>query len=149
MPISDWSAATLCTDADLVEKESTVLQWTRRQGDCKKWRDLAKEHIGDKLRFALKQVEIDTDADEVLDLIADYTVLKKVAVSYTLYLIANDVMTSPEDYYSAKAAHYLQLYRDEWDECAGMISLDTDEDGSISDSEKYNMRTGVKFNRST
>jgi len=146
MAIGDWSAAILCLDKDLVEWESQVLAWARSEGSCKKWRDKAKEVIEQKLRHALRQVELDTDEDDVLDLIADVTPLNHSACFMTLHLLANDKSIGSGDQWSVKSEMYYRKFQDNWPQALGLISIDVDESGTLEDGEKYNVG-GVTFVR--
>lgn len=147
MAVGDWSATTLCLDSDLIGHESRVLSWSADEPGCRKWRDLAKEQIGNKLRFTLKDIELATDIDEVLDLISNPEELKTVACYLSLHLLANDCMKDTGDYYNAKAAFYLGQFDKEYSAAVSMLHVDTDEGGSIDDTEKYNVDTGVKMTR--
>ena len=143
MAISDWSATELCIDADLVVKETDVLQWTGNQQGAQKWRDDAKEMIGHRLDFALKEIEIATDETDVKDLISNLGQLKNPAVYLSLHLLANDVSAAPGDLYDHKAQMYLGKYEDELPRAIALLHVDTDESGTIEDTEKYNAPTGV------
>jgi len=147
MAVGDWSATDLCLDRDLKTLEGEVLEWAKPEGDCSKWRAKAKKQIGDKLRFALKSVELATEEAEVLDLIENPEELLDVACYKTLQLLCNDRMTSPNDKYAAKTMYYKKLFDEEWGQAVSMLNVDTDESGDITDSEKYNMSTGVKLGR--
>jgi hypothetical protein len=145
--ISDWATVELCQDRDLAEQEERAVDWCKPRGDARRWRDLAKKRIGEKLRRGLHQEQKTVSESEVLNLIENPEALNTVAVYYTLYLIANDRMTHPNDYYAGKAAHYLQLFKDEWPQAKSDLHFDLDEDGSIDDAEKFNVRTGVRIQR--
>jgi len=146
MGIIDWTDEQLCEDSDLVKYETNVLEWTEVAGDARKWRDSAKELIEQRLRHALRTVELATDADDVLDLIADVAPLKIAASYMTLHLLCNDCSTGG-DHWAEKASMYYSKFEDEWPRAVGLLSLDTDEDDLITDSEKYNVDTGATFSR--
>ena len=139
---TDWSAIELCIDADLREFETDVLQWTGAESSAAKWRRKAKDLIDARLRLRFKQVEIDTDVDDVLDLIGNPEVLKDAACYRTLHLLANDISTAPGDLYAEKAAMYYGLFKEEIEIAVSMLHLDLDESGVIDDSEKY---TGAQY----
>ncbi len=142
-----WSTTELCQDSDLTAIESTAINWTAPEGSAKKWRDRAKAVIERKLRRALKKEELAISGTEVLDLISNPEVLKDIACYYTLYALANDKMTNGHDYYAAKATHYLGMFNSEWAQAMSDICFDLDESGTISDSEKYTRKTGVRLHR--
>lgn len=147
MAIGDWSAETLNVDADCIAKESSFLQWVEGRGGGELWRGEAKKEIELKLRHALKDIEIATDEDEVLDLLENPEVLNLSATLLTLHLTALSKVVSPGDYWDRKAEIYMSRFKDEWPIAAGLIHVDTDESGDISDSEKYNFPTGVRLTR--
>ena len=139
----DWSAIDLCIDADLAEFETGILQWTGAQVIAKKWRDLAKDIIGQKLDLRLREIEIATDAADVKDLIGNPAVLKIAAVYRTLHLLANDASHAPGDLYDRKAEMYLSLYDKEIEDAIALLSIDKDESGTIEGTEKYAAPTGI------
>ena len=143
MAISDWSATDLCIDADLVEFETDVLQWTGQEAGAGKWRSKAKDMIGQRLDFTLKDVEIATDETDVKDLISNLDRLRDSACYLTLHLLANDVSVAQGDLYDRKAVMYLGKYEDELPRALALLHVDTDESGTIEDSEKYNVESGV------
>lgn len=146
MAISDWGATALCQDKDLIEFESNVLAWTRSKGTAQKWISKAKNLIAAKLRHSLRDVEIATDVDDVLDLIADVTPLLDTACYLSLHLLCNDCSVGG-DYFERMADMYWHKYSKELPLALGLVSLDIDESGTIEDSEKYNVKTGVTFVR--
>ena len=146
MAIGDWSATALCEDADLIDFESDVLAWVQStQGSAVKYRDKAKHIIGERLKHAFRQIEIDTEEDEVLDLIASVDPLKNAACYLTLHLICNDCSVGG-DHWAGKAEMYYQKYNDEMPYALGLLSIDLDESGTIEDVEKYNV-SGIEFQR--
>ena len=138
-----WADVDLCIDADLAEFETGVLQWTGALQGAKKWRDLAKDIIGQKLDLRFRTIEEATDAAEVKDLIGNPEVLKTAACYRTLHLIGNDASHAPGDIYDRKAEMYLNLYDKAIEDAIALISVDKDESGTIEDSEKYGAPTGV------
>lgn len=141
----DWSAIDLCLDADLREFETDVLQWAGTEGSAGKWRDKAKDLIGQRLDVRLKDVEIATDIADVKDLIGNPAVLKDAACYRTLHLLANDVSQAAGDLYDRKAEMYLHLYEEEMPIAASLLSIDLDESGTIEEHEKYAAPTGVRL----
>ena len=141
----DWSAIDLCIDADLAEFETDVLQWTGTRAIAEKWRKTAKDIIGQKIDLRFRTIEEATDALDVKDLIGNPTVLRIAACYRTLHLLANDASHAPGDMYDNKARMYLELYDKEIEDAIAMLSVDTDESGTIADSEKYGAPTGVTF----
>lgn len=144
MAIGNWSAAELCQDGDLVNVESQCMDWV--SGGAKRYRDEAKRQIGQRLHRIFKDIELATDEAEVLDLIESVEPLLTAAIFLTLHLLCNDC-SSGGDFYENKAALYLHKFDEEWPDALGMLNVDTDESGTIEDSEKYNVTTGVTFRR--
>jgi hypothetical protein len=145
MGVIDWTDTTLCTDADLVEFETDVLQWAGSEGSANKWRKKAKDIIAERLDFALKDIELATDADDVKDLIGNPERLKDAACYLTLHLLANDVSVGQGDLYDRKAEMYLAKFEEVLPRALSMLSVDVDESDTIEDSEKYRFPTGVTF----
>lgn len=143
MALTAWTDVELCIDADLVEFETNVLQWTGARGVAKKWREKAKDIIGQKIDLRLRTIEIATDAAEVKDLLGNPEVFKDSACYRTLHLIANDASIAPGDLYDRKAEMYLGLYDQEIENALALLHIDTDESGTIEDEEKYNAPTGI------
>lgn len=146
MAIGNWGDAVLCRDKDLSEFETNVLRWVQGRGSAEKWISKAKDLIAQKLRYSLRTVELATDEDDVLDLIADITPLKDAACYLSLHLICNDASTGA-DGWAQKAEMYWHKWEKEWPQALGLVSLDTDESGTLEDSEKYNVNTGVTLVR--
>jgi len=143
--ITNWAEINLCIDRDLAEQEEKALNWCQPRGGAQRWRDLAKKRIGEMLRRGLHDEQKTATETEILNLIANPEALNTVAVYYTLYLIANDRMQHPSDYFAGKAAHYLQLFDKEWPQAKSDLNFDIDESGAIDSAEKFNVRTGVKI----
>ena len=141
----DWSAIELCVDGDLFEVETNSVRWVSREGDASIWRAKAKELIGNRLKITLNSIATAeaTTVDDVRDLIANPEELKIAAVYLTFHLIASDKMKAPGDFYDTKARQYYQMYEDELGRALQLINIDTDESGTIEDSEKYNTPTGA------
>jgi hypothetical protein len=144
MPISDWSAATLCTDADILGYESTWLDWTN---DTARWRAKAKAEIEIRLRHAMRDRELETDADDVLDLIANPEIFVRPACFFALALCAQNNTVQKDDTWAFKSAHYEKQADEAMGLSMEMIEFDQDESGTIDDSEKYQVGTGVTFTR--
>lgn len=141
----DWTDTTLCIDADLAEFESDVLQWTGDHAVAEKWRRKAKEMIGQRLDLRLRDIELSTEIADVKDLIGNPEVLKDAACYLTLHLLANDVSHGQGDLYDRKAEMYFSKYEPELNRALQLVHVDTDESGTIEDSEKYGMPTGSEF----
>jgi hypothetical protein len=140
---SDWSATDLCIDADLVEFEGDVLDWVGDEGSAGKWRDKAKELIGERLDLHLRSIEIDTDTADVKDLVSNLGQLKNSACYLSLHLLALDVSHGAADMYDRKAEIYMSKYEAALQTALALLHVDTDESGTIEDSEKYGMPTGI------
>lgn len=145
MAIGDWSAAVLCIDADLVEFETDVVQWTGTEASATKWRAKAKDLIGERIDFSFKEIELATDEDDVKDLISNPERLKDAACYLTLHLLANDISIAQADLYDRKAEMYLAKFEDVFPRAVSMLHVDIDESGTIEDAEKYIAPTGVTF----
>jgi len=145
MPISDWSTAVLCIDADLQEFETDVLQWTSSLAVAAKWRAKAKELIGERLDRQLRTIELATEEADVKDLIGNIPILKTSACYLSLHLIANDVSHASGDLYDRKAEMYFDKYATEIENAMIMLQVDVDESGTIEDTEKGAAPTGVTF----
>lgn len=141
----DWSAIDLCIDSDLTRFETDALQWTGADATAEQWRGKAKDIIGLRLDLQLKNIEVATDAADVKDLIGNPAVLIDAACYLTLHLIANDKTHAAGDLYDRKAQMYFQKYESEIQRVGALLNLDTDEDGTIQDAEKYNAPTGVRI----
>jgi len=143
----DWTTTVLCTDADLREFETDVLQWLGGEGSASKWRNKAKDLIAQRMDLRLKDIEIATDIDDVKDLIGNPAVLKDAACYRSLHLIANDVSQATGDLYDRKAQMYLALYEQEIEIAAGLLHIDIDESGAIDEDtgEMYAAPTGVRL----
>lgn len=141
----DWTTTVLCIDADLVEFETDVLAWTGQEAVAKKWRAKAKDMIGLRLDLRLRDTEKATDIADVKDLIGNPSVLKDAACYLTLHLLANDVSHAEGDLYDRKAQMYWGKYEPELERALALLSIDTDESGTIEDSEKYGAPTGITF----
>ncbi|MBU8914212.1 MAG: hypothetical protein KOO61_09330 [Spirochaetales bacterium] len=146
MAISDWSATALCQDKDLLEFEGQVLVWTRDKGTAQKWISKAKDLIATRLRYSFRDVELATDAADVLDLIADVTPLKDAACYLSLHLLCHECSVGG-DYFESLEQMYWHKFEKEIPRALGLVSLDLDESGVIETSEKYNVKTGVTFVR--
>jgi len=147
MAIGDWANTDLCIDRDLVRIERKAMDWTKPQGDAGHWRSEAKRQIGEKLRRGLHAEQLTATEDEILDLISNPESLLTCAIFLTLHLIANDRMAHPQDFYAAKAAHYLNEFEKEFPQAKSDLHFDSDESGAITDGEKFNVPTGVKIQR--
>jgi hypothetical protein len=141
---SDWSATDLCLDTDLRDFESDVLSWIGGEGSGEKWRRQAKKLIEERLRSMdkVQQLELDTDIDDVLDLIGNLGELRTAACYRTLHLLANDVSAGSGDLYDRKAEMYLSLFEDEFPMAMRRLHWDVDESGTIEADEKY---TGASY----
>ena len=144
--MAGWPAD-LCLDKDVIAIEGNALKYAEQFGDLQRWRDLAREDIEKRLRSILREKELETEADDVLDLILNYTVLEKAAAFLSLHYQFSEMSTSGQDFWASKAVHYQDKFEKEWSIASGLLNFDTDESGTIEDSEKYNIRTGVKFSR--
>lgn len=144
MPVNDWSATTLCIDADLIDKETDWPDWTTF-GDT--FRAEAKRQIEKALRFAYRKRELATDEADVLDLISNPEELKDAAVYKTLELVAQDNIVVDGDRWTLKAKHYAKEFDKEWSRAVAMLHFDADESGTIEDEEKYTGRMGVRLSR--
>jgi hypothetical protein len=155
MAIGDWSAAELCQDSDLQALESSVLEWTRGEGGVKKWRDEAKNQLEHELRQHLASTDkvinasvvAGEDRQEVLDLIADLAPLKYTACYLSLHLLCNNCSGAEGDFYDRKAEMYWQKYQQELPRGLSLLSIDTDESGTVSESERYYDNSGVRLSR--
>lgn len=143
MAVGDWSATDLCIDADLIEFESDVLQWTGPEAGAGKWRSKAKDLIGQRLDFSLKDIELATDEADVKDLISNSARLKDSACYLSLHLLANDVSVAQGDLYDRKAEMYLAKFENDYPRSVSLLHVDIDESGTIEDAEKYIAPTGV------
>lgn len=150
MPISDWSAATLCLDTDCIAEETRVLNWNDGEG-MSKWRGQAKDNIGDRLRHMLRQqtvdMDIDIETDDILNHIMSYEPLRQLAVYMTIHLLSKNMIINPGDLYDQKSRDYYSLFGDEWTRAVEMLHLDTDESGTIDNTEKFNVVRDIKFIR--
>ncbi len=143
MAVGDWSDTDLCIDADLIEFETDVLQWTGTEGGGSKWRSKAKDMIGQRLDFSLKEIELGTEEADVKDLIDNPERLADAACYLSLHLLANDVTVAQGDLYDRKAEMYLAKYENELPRAISLLAIDIDESGTIEDAEKYIVPTGV------
>jgi hypothetical protein len=143
--ISDWGATELCTDADLRGYESSW-PWGDDH-DSKRYRDSAKQHIERKLRVSLASIELATDEADVLDLISNPEVLTPAACYLTFVRAAEDLIPSGESLYAYKRDRYQIEFDKEFTLSVALLHLDTDESGTIEDTEKYNVRIGPQFTR--
>jgi hypothetical protein len=141
-----WLASILCTDEDLRTLELNVLQWTAGEGSAAYFRQSAKDLIATELRQSFKNVELATDAAEVLDLVLDVTPLKYPAAYLTLHLICNNCSVGG-DQWEKKAEMYWSKYKGALPAAVAMLALDTDESGTITEGEKYNFTPGVRMTR--
>lgn len=139
-----WADISLCTDGDIIAKESSWPQWTT---DSDAWRAEAKSEIETRLRHLFRERELMTEATEVLDLIANPEVLTRAAAYMALHLCANSNITAPGDTWALKAKTYEEKFDPEFDRAVDMIQFDEDESGTIEESEKYQVTTGVRFGR--
>ena len=146
MAIGDWSTAALCQDGDLINVESQCLDWIPGDGSSDRYRTEAKRQIEARLRRVFKDIELVTDEADVLDLIESVTPLLTAAIFLTLHLLCNDCSTGG-DFFENKSALYLHKFNEEWPQAITMLNVDTDESGTIEDSEKYNVVSGVEFRR--
>ena len=155
MAIGDWSATDLCQDSDLQALETGVLEWTRGEGGAKNWRDEAKLQLEHELRQHFAAIDKVVNASvvagaarqEVLDLIADLSPLKYTACFLSLHLLCNNCSGAEGDFYDRKAQMYWGKYRDELPRGLSLLSIDTDESGTISESEMYYDNKGVRLSR--
>lgn len=145
MTMITWSSTVLCTDADLREFETDVLHWTGDEAVADKWRSKAKDLIAQSLDLRLRTIELETDADDVKDLISNPEVLKDAACYLSLHLIAMDVSHAAGDLYDRKAEVYYQKHKEELERALALVHLDLDESGTIETSEKYAAPTGVRL----
>lgn len=136
----------LCLDKDIIEIEGQALQHAENYGNLQRWRDLAREDIETRLRSILRAREIETEADNVLDLILNHEELEKAASFLSLHYQFSEMSTG-SDFWAIKAGHYQGKFDTEWGLAVGLLSFDLDESGTIEDSEKYNIRSGVRFSR--
>jgi len=146
MATGDWLAAVLCTDSDLRTFEIKVLGWVSAEGSATHWRQSAKDQIEAELRQSFKKIELATEEADVLDLIADITPLKYTACYLTLHLICNNCSIGG-DHWERKSEMYWSKYREALPGAIGMLSIDIDESGAITDSEKYYISHGVRMTR--
>jgi hypothetical protein len=144
MPVGNWAAAELCTDADILALEATWLNWTK---DTSKWRASAKSEIERKLRYILRQREIETDEPDVLNLIPNPDVFKAAATFKAIELCCVSNITISGDGWDAKAKHYKKEFDEEFEVATAMMSFDFDESGTIDDTEKYQVDSSVRFSR--
>lgn len=147
MAISDWSAATLCTDTDVEGKETNVQKYAKREGWLAKWRDEAKQEIAHRLRHALRAQALSVDPTDILDLIESYVPLKEAAIFLTLHLLFNDLTTNSADIFMQKAVHYQDKWESEFPRAVAMLSLDIDESGTITSGEELNVSLGIRMSR--
>jgi len=141
-----WAAAILCTDDDLRSLEPNVLQWLAADGSGAAMRASAKDQIADELRQSFKNIELATDATEVLDLVLDTTPLKYTAVYLTLHLICNSCSVGG-DQWERKAEMYWGKYKEALPGAIGMLTLDINQSGTVDTGEKYYVSQGVRMTR--
>jgi len=141
-----WANIQLCTDGDVAGYESSwPAQWTT---DSDSWRAQAKIEIEDRLRHLFRERELVTEAPDVLDLVDNPAVLASAAACMTLHLCAkSNTINPPGDVWAYNAKFYEDKFNDEWERAADMIAFDADESGTIEESEKYQVNTGVRFGR--
>jgi len=155
MALEDWSAVELCQDSDLQALEHGLLEWTRSEGGAKCWRAEAKLQIEHELRqrFAAIDKVINSAVvtgearQEVLDLIGDLDPMKYTACFLTLHLLCNNCSGAEGDFFDRKAQMYWAKYRDELPRGLSLLSIDLDESGDISESERYYNSRGVRLSR--
>lgn len=145
MSVGDWSTEILCIDADLMEFETDVVQWTGTEGSAVKWRSKAKDIIGERIDFSFKEIELATEIADVKDLISNPERLKDCACYLSLHLLANDISVAQGDLYDRKAEMYMAKFEDALGRALSMLHVDVDESGTIEDAEKYIAPTGVTF----
>lgn len=145
MAVGDWSAAVLCRDSDLREYESSW-PWGDDH-DSRRYRDKAKEHIERELRVALAELEVATDESDALDLVSNPEVLTPAACCLTFALAAEDNVTGEGDGWTRKQRHYQDEFEKEFKLSVALLHTDTDESGTIEDTEKYNVGLGTEFTR--
>lgn len=141
-----WMDETLCVDKDLIDLESSALEWVSAKGSAAAYRATAKKIITSRLRSHFRSEAVLISGSEVLDLIADTEPLRQAATYLTLHLVCNDCSTGG-DLFDKKAQMYWGKYNEEWPYALGQLSLDRDESGAIDASEEFNVSGGVTFTR--
>lgn len=144
MSVGDWSLEVLCSDADIIAREATWLNWT---DDTQRWIASAKDAIERKLRHAFRDRELATSATDVLDLIGNPEVLKAAAVCKAIEMCCQSNITMVGDTWEAKMKYWARGFDDEFEMALGMIAFDTDESGAIDDTEKYQVSPGPTLTR--
>lgn len=142
--MTDWSALELCGDSDVLALESNYLNFTTNSSH---WRASAKADIERRLRYNFRDRELATQASDVLDLISNPEVLKAAAACKTIELCARNNIAMVGDAWSEKARIYGKEFDREFSEALGMIDFDENEDNAIDDSEKYNVKPGIRLTR--
>jgi hypothetical protein len=136
----------LCLDKDIIAIEAQALAYAEQYGSLQRWRDLAREDIETRLRSMLREKEILTDAADVLDLVFNYEALEKAASFLSLHYQFSEMSTG-QDFWAVKAAHYQNKFDTEWPIAVGLLHFDLDESGTIDDTEKYTIKRDVRFSR--
>lgn len=150
MGIITWADETLCTDADCVNEETRVTRWNNGES-LKRWRDLAKDKIGERLRHLFRQrtvdMDIDIETDDILNHIYSYEPMRTAAVYMSIHLMCKNSTVNPGDLYDQKSRDYWGLFTDEWPRAIEMLHMDIDQSGTIEDIEKFNVMRGITARR--
>lgn len=149
MGIITWSDVVLCTDADCINEELRAAKWNNGE-PLTRWRDLAKDKLGERMRHMLRQRAVDMGLDvteDILDHIYSYDPIRTAAVYMTFHVMCKNSTINPGDLFDQKSRDYLSLFNDEWGRAVEMLHLDVDESGTIEDIERYNIVRGVTAKR--
>jgi len=97
----------------------------------------AKDHVKD-LILSYWRNKNDPDDDEfVTDYIENPTILKRLAVFWSLHFAAIDLSGKGEDYFKDKALYYEKRAKEQWGLIRDRIEIDIDDDGYIDKSPPF------------
>ena len=145
----DFSKYESALNVDLVEQERIRIAWKLiddpsdadfNEIDYTFWdnkREQAKDHIK-KMILSYYRQENDAQNDKfVTDYIENPTILKDLAIFWSLHYAATDLSFRGEDYFVNKSNFYEKRATEEWNLINDRIEIDIDEDGYIDPSPSF------------
>lgn len=149
-PVGDWTAATLCTEADVVAIYDRATHLLHAGQAIDDFIALAKAEIGTQLDADLKAQREEIPKSAAADLkdnIANAAVFRDAAVNYTLYLLFAKNVTEEGAYHEAQRNFYLGEYQRCYRRAFHLMEFDVDNSGVIDDDEAAGGPSPYRFYR--
>lgn len=156
MAVSDWSATTLCTYADVIDEYSNADDLTNAsleddaETQIESENSDSKDYIGRKLTAKLRNKieELDLDADvDILDYIENADTFKDACIMRTMQSLHRKNIMHDDDFHDKRSRLYEERFKDEFQTALSLVRFDADADGDIDQTEASQSGMANRFFR--